>query len=85
MTALKIVAAHENKSDVRQQPASDHGADNADHNIADKSKAITLDKQARQPAGNSADDQPNDDILNCHDCPHDAQMRAHTRPTVATC
>jgi len=85
MTALKIVAAHENKSDVRQQPAGNDCANNAHDDVADKSKGIALDKQARQPAGNSADDQPNDDILNCHDCPHDAQMRAHTRPTVATC
>ena len=49
-------------------------------------QAITLDKQARQPAGNPADDdQPNDEILNCHDWPSTMRRCAHARPPVGTC
>ena len=71
MTALIIAAttADKNKPNPRQEPAGDDGADNADRDVAHEAKAIALDDEAREPAGNRANHQPNDKSLNCHDHP----------------
>jgi hypothetical protein len=37
----------------------DDGADNADHNVANECKTVALDDEAREPAGNRANHQPN--------------------------
>ena len=48
---------------MRQQPAGDDGADDADDDVADQPEAAALDDHAGKPAGNRADDEPNDDAL----------------------
>ena len=45
----------------RQQPAGDQGADDADDDVADQPEAAALYDHAGKPAGNCADDQPNND------------------------
>ena len=47
-------------AELRQQPAGDDAADDADDDVADQAKAAAFDDHAGQPAGNRADDQPND-------------------------
>jgi hypothetical protein len=41
--------AHENKSDLRQQPTGNDSTSNAHHDVAYESKAVALDEHARQP------------------------------------
>jgi hypothetical protein len=53
-------AADEDKPELRQKPAGNEGADNADHDVADESKTVALHDLACEPAGNRTDNQPND-------------------------
>ena len=53
----------------RQQISGNDGADNADHDIADEAEAAAFDDHAGKPAGNRADDQPNNDALRFHVSP----------------
>ena len=50
----------------RQQPARDHRADDADDHVADEAKARTLHHLAGNPAGDDADQYPDDDCFKCH-------------------
>ena len=52
---------------LRQQPAGDEGADDADDDIADQPEAAAFHDHAGQPAGDGADNQPNDKALYVHD------------------
>jgi hypothetical protein len=51
-------------SKLRQQPAGDERADDADDDISNQPEAVTLDDEAREPARDGADDQPNDNAFN---------------------
>ena len=51
---------------LRQQPAADEGADDADDDIADQAEAHALDDQAGEPAGNRTDDNENDQAFERH-------------------
>ena len=57
------IASDQDKPDHRQQPAGDHGADDADHDVADQAEAIALDDLPGQPACDRADDQPDDERI----------------------
>src|SRR6476646_7479544 len=59
-------AAADVKADARQQPPGDHRADNADHDVADQPESATLDDLTGEPAGNSTNDEPNDDDFRRH-------------------
>ena len=43
-----------------KQPAGDHRADDAEHDVAGEPEAAAGDDLARQPAGDAADDDPDD-------------------------
>src|SRR6516164_2996964 len=60
-------AAADSKSNQWQEPTGNEGPDNANHDVADEPKTVTLDNLAREPARHRAYDQPNYEILYCHD------------------
>src|ERR1700720_17100 len=62
-------AATDGDADLRQQPTGDECADDADDDVADQSEAAAFHDHAGQPAGNRADDEPNDEGLYVHDFP----------------
>jgi len=47
---------------LRQQPARNHRADDADDDIAEQAEAAALNDEAGQPACDGADDEPYDEI-----------------------
>ena len=49
-------AAAETYSELRQQPACDQRADDADHDVADQPETGAAHDQAGEPAGDRADD-----------------------------
>ena len=52
--------AADHDAELRQQPAGDDTSDDTDDDVADQAEAAALDDHAGQPAGNRADDKPND-------------------------
>ena len=60
-------AAADSKSNQWQEPTGNEGPNNANHDVADESKTVTLDNLAREPARHRAYDQPNYETLYCHD------------------
>jgi hypothetical protein len=47
------------KSNFGKQPAGDECANYAHHDIAEKAKSAAFNKRSCEPAGNRADDEPN--------------------------
>jgi hypothetical protein len=45
------------QSKLRQQPSADDGTDDADRDVADETKSVTLDDDSGQPARDRADDE----------------------------
>ena len=60
-------AAADSKSDQWQEPTGNEGPDNANYDVTDEAKTVTLDNLAREPARHRAYDQPNYEILYGHD------------------
>src|SRR3990170_7447614 len=56
-------AAADVDANARQQPSAHHGADDADDDVADEPEAAPGHDLSREPAGNRADHEPNDDEL----------------------
>src|SRR5262245_1005278 len=54
-------AAH--RPETREQPACNDRADDADYDVADEAEAAAGHNLARKPAGDSTDDEPNDESL----------------------
>src|SRR5262245_134625 len=50
----------------RQQPTSDHRADDANHNVANETKTVALHDLSGSPSRDSTDDQPDDQCFNRH-------------------
>ncbi len=42
-----------------EDPSADECADDAQHDVADKAEAVTLDDQAGEPSGDGSDQYPN--------------------------
>src|ERR1043165_7242261 len=63
-------AADQDEADQRQYPAGNHRTNDADHDIANQSETVALDEQAREPASDCADDQPNDERFDHDHPPH---------------
>src|SRR5690606_316089 len=54
------------ETETRQKPAGHHGTDDSEHDIADEAKAAARNDLTGQPAGNSTDNEPNDEAFQSH-------------------
>ena len=57
-------------ADLRQQPASEQTAENANDDVAYQPVTTAFDHHTGKPTGDSTDDKPNNECLNVHLSPH---------------
>ena len=91
MTALMMAATMPTaQADAKpwQQPARDHGADDADNDVADQSEAEAFHDKAGKPARDRADDEPSNQTFDHDGSPpvaDDSSAAAKIRVRAAAC
>ena len=68
MTALIKTPTNSNSKDakIRQQPTTNEGADDTNHQVAHKSEAGALNNLAGQPSSDETDHQEDNNAFDCH-------------------
>jgi len=79
-------AAADKNAEPRQQPPGDDGADDADDNVTDESKAAAPDNHAGEPTGNQSNHDPNNKSHKCTSSVPFAEGRTvHPCPLILKC